>query len=85
MIDGDIFRIIVPLDDEYSFEVGINKTQISNDRQAVAINVSYFFENKLSTLHLCLKNAGSECVDCYIVNLKGGDYYGFFETNDGSD
>jgi len=36
MIDGDIFRIIVPLDDEYSFEVGINKTQISNDRQAVA-------------------------------------------------
>jgi ATP-dependent DNA helicase RecG len=27
MIDGDVFRIIVPLDDEYSFDAGTNKTQ----------------------------------------------------------
>jgi ATP-dependent DNA helicase RecG len=27
LIDGDIFRIIVPLDDDYSYEVGKNKAQ----------------------------------------------------------
>jgi len=26
LIDGDVFRIIVPLDDEYSYEVGNNTT-----------------------------------------------------------
>ena len=28
LIDGDVFRIIVPLDDSYSFDTEINKTQI---------------------------------------------------------
>ncbi|MCL1794998.1 MAG: winged helix-turn-helix domain-containing protein [Oscillospiraceae bacterium] len=27
MIDGDVFRVIVPLDDEYSFEVDKNRAQ----------------------------------------------------------
>jgi ATP-dependent DNA helicase RecG len=27
MIDGDVFRVIVPLDDEYSFDAGTNKAQ----------------------------------------------------------
>jgi len=27
LIDGDVFRIIVPLDDSYSFDAGSNKTQ----------------------------------------------------------
>ena len=35
MIDGDVFRIIVPLDDEYSYDFGKNEVQISSDPQAV--------------------------------------------------
>ena len=31
LIDGDIFRIIVPLDDEYSYEVGKNNAQIKRN------------------------------------------------------
>ncbi|MDR1622858.1 MAG: hypothetical protein LBS00_10835 [Synergistaceae bacterium] len=30
LIDGDIFRIIVPLDDSYSFDAEMNKTQINH-------------------------------------------------------
>jgi ATP-dependent DNA helicase RecG len=30
-IDGDVFRIIVPLDDDYSYEVGKNKAQIKRN------------------------------------------------------
>ena len=31
LIDGDIFRIIVPLDDDYSYETGRNKAQIKRN------------------------------------------------------
>ncbi|MDR2600194.1 MAG: putative DNA binding domain-containing protein [Oscillospiraceae bacterium] len=31
LIDGDVFRIIVPLDDEYSYEIGKNKAQIKRN------------------------------------------------------
>ena len=31
LIDGDIFRIIVPLDDDYSYEVGKNNAQIKRN------------------------------------------------------
>lgn len=31
MIDGDVFRIIVPLDDEYSYDVGDRKVQLKGN------------------------------------------------------
>jgi len=31
LIDGDVFRIIVPLDDEYSFETGTIKAQLKGN------------------------------------------------------
>jgi len=34
LIDGDIFRIVVPLDDNYSYEVGTNKAQIKTQNKA---------------------------------------------------
>jgi len=36
LIDGDIFRVIIPLDDNYSFDTGANKAQIK--RTDCAIN-----------------------------------------------
>ena len=38
-IDGDVFRIIVPLDDEYSYEVGRGKAQLKgNDKNGDGLN-----------------------------------------------
>jgi ATP-dependent DNA helicase RecG len=37
LLDGDIFRIIVPLDDDYSFDVEANKTQNIEDAVGDAI------------------------------------------------
>jgi len=31
MIDGDIFQLIVPLDDNYSFDADSSKTQLKNN------------------------------------------------------
>jgi len=38
MIDGDVFRIIVPLDDEYSYDAGVSKVQDSVSSQSIPID-----------------------------------------------
>ena len=52
MIDGDVFRIIVPLDDEYSFDAGINKAQLKRKikRSDSDENCALFEDNILKYL-----------------------------------
>jgi ATP-dependent DNA helicase RecG len=38
MIDGDVFRVIVPLDDAYSFEASITNSITTNDTTNITIN-----------------------------------------------
>jgi ATP-dependent DNA helicase RecG len=48
MIDGDIFRIIVPLDDNYSFDAGGNKTRLKGNGANVTDIVSDITSNNVS-------------------------------------
>ena len=65
LIDGDIFKIIVPLDDEYSFDAETNKAQLKgndgtlNDTINITIN---------DTINITLNETQKS-----ILSLIGGD------------
>ena len=97
-IEGDVFRIIVPLDDQYSYDQGkstdIRNPKVQNGkdepleirlRKAIGTNPKATYDELAEVLHVSrstVKRIVKEMISSGIISREGGKRYGFWKINE---